>query len=407
MSASSGYQGEVIQPGQGAVPIQDVTYVEDSVEPQIPRAKKVAPANALLPRRGGAAWRYRLNKAMGRPDKVPELGIEDEIEYLTAKLTYLARVFVTSKQKTLIVFANLKGGASKTTIANLVTAMISEVTNVSVGLMPGTASVGTSTTASRAGVAGRTLSLRQFEREARASGGSYHRVATRVPPSLHGVNVVSEDTEENASAQDDFGLRNFSPIAKAMHNRCHVLGIDTGNDDIKHGNIGLEAMRNANVIVFTGTVDAHDTLLKMSKTIAIAMSDPPSRETVRRGIAVFSGVNGNRSPENYAKYTQRLDHKGKIIGSLDFEGKLMTIPRDDYLSPRDKGKEALVSVTNLNKIARPTYLAVLRLAVSIYETVLETRGFQCDFTGYTDDPDDPFDFRIVRTTSNTTASERK
>jgi len=405
MSASSGYQGEVIQPGQ---PEQiDVAYVDDTDEPKAPRAKRTAPDNALLPRRGGAAWRYRLNKAIGRPDKVPELGLEDEIEYLTAKLTYLARVFVTSKQKMLIVFANLKGGASKTTIANLVTAMISEVTNVTVGLMPGTASVGTSTTASGAGVAGRTLSLREFEREARVPGSSYHKVATRVPPSQHGVSVVSEDTEEKASAQDDFGLRNFSPIAKAMYNRCHVLGIDTGNDDIKPGNIGLEAMRNANVIIFTGTVDAHNTLLKMSSTIAIAMTDPKSKETVRHGIAVFSGVNGSKGPDDYAKYTQRLNHKGRVIGSLGFEGRLMGIPRDNYLSPRDKGEEARTSVTNLHKIARPTYLAVLRLAVATYETVLETRGFQCDFTGYTDDPDDRFDFRIVPMPSDSANSERK
>jgi len=334
---------------------------------------------------------YKIYVLAGRPDKVPSLGKREQFELLVEGLEERLRFLVNHMQIT-ISFVNGKGGASKTTIAVYVGSIISNLTRKTVYVIPATQATATATLALNAGIElGATLTVSGFARVL-TQLPTYREQSAQIPRTKFGLGVLSEESDEDVSIAREFNLGNFVGVVDALHPNVDAMLFDTGNDDVKVGSVPLEAVRRSDVVAYTATADKPMTLEKLSSTIATYLTDLqnplnvrlepgthrseaqiPTREKTSNSLAVVSGVRRKEDPESYQKYTQLRDSSGRVIGGIGFEGTFHTIPWDEYMS------EHIVS--DITKIDKKTYLALLQLCVLMYEKAAQLRGINVDALG--------------------------
>lgn len=355
------------------------------------RVKREVPAGVPIPRKGIARILYKIYVLVGRPDKVPSPGKREQFELLVEGLEERLRFLVNHMQIT-ISFVNGKGGASKTTIAVHVGSIISNLTRKTVYVIPATQATATATLALNAGIElGATLTVSGFARVL-TQYPTYREQSAQIPPTKFGLRVLSEESDEDVSIEREFNIGNFIGVVDALHPNVDAMLFDTGNDDVKVGSVPLEAVRRSDVVVYTATADKPMTLEKLSSTIATYLTDLrnpqnvslepgtqrsevqiPTREKTSNSLAVVSGVRRKEDPESYQKYTQLRDSSGQVIGGIGFEGTFHTIPWDAYMS------EHIVS--DITKIDKTTYLALLQLCVLMYEKAAQLRGIKVNALG--------------------------
>jgi len=354
----------------------------------------VAPAGVPIPRKGVASFAYKICVFARRPDLVPRLGKREQYTYEVNNLEERLR-FLASHLQITISFVNIKGGASKTTIAVYCGAIIANVTRLTVRVLPATQATATSTLALNSGIDPRDqLTVSGFAQVLKELP-TYREQSARIPLTVNGLGVLSEDAAENVSKQYEFATTDFVDVVDAVHPNTDALLFDTGNDDVKDGSIVLEAVRRSDVVVFTATADKPVTLAKLGSSITTYLTDlttdenislSPGRhrsekeistqEKTKTSLAVVSGVGRKADPESYQKYTQRLNDAGEVVGNLGVEGKFHTIPWDSYMSTN--------IVANLDKIDKQTYLEFLKLCVLMYEKAAVLRGYNAETLGRTD-----------------------
>jgi hypothetical protein len=369
-----------------------------------------------VPHMGWPKWKYRGYKLIGKPGKLVPLSnkemlvrIEEALEmdrqivaqrfeeYILYREAWLR--YLVSQMQITICFVNVKGGASKSTIAVYIGSIISDLTRRTVFLLPATQATETSTTALYAGIdLDDTLTVGEFAAKFEELG-DYRKVSGLVPRTPYGLAVISEDPDDDVDVNVEFRRAEFVNVYRTLYPSVDAMLLDTGNDTINLDSVSLEAVRVADVMVVPATVGNEATLEKSSSTINKYRSAPPTEENIPAGtgavrsgaeiairekalnsVVVFSKAKPGQTADDYVKFTKRRDRKGNVLGEIGgdaegFVGDIHLIPEDERI-----GKNVRA---DLNAIDRnTTYVALLDTAIAIYEKAAELKGVKLP------DPDD-------------------
>lgn len=356
--------------------------------PRAPKPKKQRAPGMPLPK--GTWWltRYGFQRAFSNSQViVPRYGANQLADIEIAYLEDRIRVFAHRMQLT-ISFANVKGGASKSTTAAYIGCILAELTRKNVFLLPATSATATSTTAMYAGVKPEhTLTVSQFA-DMYQRYPDYRKLSAAVPRNKFGLAVISEDQTEGLSIQAPFDNAKFVPMVETLRPSADIMLFDTGNDVVREDSVPLEAVRRSDIVVFTATADKKVTLEKVRSTIAPYLTDLkndknrdrsndtvrseweiPTREKVSQSIVAISGTKRRQAAEDFEQYTR--SESGNAIG---FEGRVMVVPQDLYMA-----KHIEADINKINR--RHTYLAYLRLIDAIFTSAAQLRGVPLDETG--------------------------
>jgi cellulose biosynthesis protein BcsQ len=339
---------------------------------------------------GWPAVQYAVYQRLGI-NKVPGLSKQEQFNlreaYLDSRLRFLAEYV-----RFTVSFVNVKGGASKTTTAVYVGSIISDLTRKIVFVVPATSNTSTSTLANVAGISSDDKpTITDFALQLPGDVDvPYSDLSRRVKSTPFGLRVIPEDVIDKIAISRKFGTDNFNNVLSAVCANSDIQILDTGNDDIDHNSVVLEAVRQSDIVVCPATATDAATLEKLSETMVTYMSDDiaphhvvwetfgernlrsarqiPTREKLQKGIVVFSRTGSAERPEDYVDYTKKRNRIGQVVGDFGFEGEILTIPEDPYMA--DKAHV----VADIRNISPDTRLAYKELAVVMFEKAAELKG---------------------------------
>jgi hypothetical protein len=372
-----------------ATPNQKLKLVPERQRPKKEkRERPQAPADAYIPKRGWPALVYQFNRLRGHADQVPEPRGKEQRHFHIAMQEARLRWLVQILQLRIVVI-HPKGGAGKTTTTLGLGSVIAQVGNRSTIALPATRAKMTATLGMKAGIPqGDTLTMGRAAHKL-AEIADYRSISGFLPQTNANLYILSEDQDGSIQKASDYGLKQFKLIADTIRPSFNTTIFDGGNDDIEDGSIVVEAMRMADVAVFTGTAFKPDTLELLAPTIGVYTTDLaqpgtidwsrqdqaglmreeteiPTREKANNSLVVVSGLKRGQKPDDFVKYLSRRDKSGRPVSSQGFEGTYMTVPYDRRLE-----KEV---VFDLHKIKLDTYTAYLDLAVAVHEKAARLRG---------------------------------
>lgn len=297
--------------------------------------------------------------------------------------------FLVSKMQLTICFVNVKGGASKTTIAVYVGSVIANLSRRSIFLLPATQATETSTTARYAGIE-EDNELTISELAARYEVlGPYRSVSAEVPRNPWGLAVISEDPDDKVNVGVEFRRQEFINVYTTLYPSVDAMLLDTGNDTVNEDSVSLQAVHVSDVMVCPATVGKEATLELVSRTLnkylTVSLTDgniPESGGLVRTGsqipvaekainaITVFSGTRPDETGDDYVHYTKRRDKRGNVLGELagdrGFDGEVLTVRDDPYIAEN--------LACNIERIDLGTYSDVLDVAIAIYTKGAQLKG---------------------------------
>jgi MinD-like ATPase involved in chromosome partitioning or flagellar assembly len=364
-----------------------------SKEDTPPQAHKSAGPNKLvpIPTMGPRAVWYGIGKKFGASPKASYTLSEKELAAIAAKQQeaelagLMRRVRLVVRIIHLVVaFGNGKGGASKSTLAQLFAAAVKMAApGRSVILIPTTTNQDTSTAFLNAGI-DPEKSLTTIEA---ASGDvdltKFRDLSCMIEETDHGVLVLSPPPPTAVDVEKEFNRDEFLAVFYPAYDNADAVVLDLGNDTANEQSVVMAGMELANVAVWVATADNPSTLELLSSSIARYMSVKPREgqirepdagqkrtpeqiplsERAKNSVAIFSKTQPGETAEDYTRYLKRRDHQGNVIGELGFVGEVLLVPEDYYIAHNVK--------TDLGQLDMATLLAVYRYVNAIYDKAAE------------------------------------
>lgn len=335
------------------------------------------------------ARRAAVAEALRQAEEYREQQFKTELNQRIARLRWLASV---PDLQPVVTIANIKGGASKTTTALNLGAVVAEYTRKFALVLPATHNTSTSNVSLVAGIKeGVTITFSELSRDIKEFG-AYRALSMRVPRTPAGLGVVSEDTDENINVINQHTADQFKETIATIRPNVDFLILDTGNDDINLVSIPLAAVRLSTAIVFTSTADAVSTQQKLPSTMRFYQTDTdwsrpaeevdtPSAKTptkVSNAIVLVSKVR----PEDHIDFDDLVRasvQSAHATPTLPFSGTTMTIPYDEYMgrSVQYLGRD-VPPPCDIYKISQTTQMAYLDLAIACYETSAKLQEIDLD-----------------------------
>lgn len=347
-----------------------------SKPPKKPKAVRTTPAGVCLPRHGRAGLHYFWNRIIGHPERVPPITNSKERDaQATIQLGDELRAWSLIVPNLSVVFANGKGGASKTPIDVLTSSLVSKETGRNVGTMPAADNFGTSNTGQYAGVFGDNPTVWEFYERA-AELLSYQSQIPLFVPTRSRLLVITED-HNVGNAKRRFDRAAFTRVADTFEPSLAALFFDTANEMVTEDSLVYAAAERADVVVFVATADNPGTLdgmLHTSRSFYGYVSDGNPSADDEGSVEEVNGRTGycsygitedkvRNSIFVISKVTkEKLDSFESFIGIPGYNGPLMSIPYDKYI-----GTKNVTPVADLEALEPKTYLAFLRLCVQLYK----------------------------------------
>lgn len=335
------------------------------------RVPRQAPEGVPLPRKGIPGGLYWASDKVGFPNKnyrrlTAADRLEQEISLSEEWLLALSNVRGMSFS---ITYANNQGGSSKTNNAIYVGSLIARLTHVVAYVAPATANTKTARAALVAGIdPNKTLRISEFAKRADQLT-EFVELDQLVQRNKYGLRVLGNDSSEEVDIKRKFGLAYFLRVAKVLEGKATLRIWDQGNDNVGRDELGLEATRRSDVMVFPATAKHLTSLYALSETLTSYIGDdtapdefeesvPPqarfsTRYKAQNGLVVINRVDKKDDPNEFWRYTQSIDGVGNPTGDLGYRGDRLVIPEDPYIA--DPSPETIVC--DLDAILRNTYLA--------------------------------------------------
>lgn len=348
----------------------------------------------LKPNKAQRALIEQLHENLRRAAEAEAVRREEEAErqrFLTKlnlsilRLRWLASV---PDLQPVVTVANIKGGASKTTTALYLGAVIAEYTRKFALVLPATHNTSTSNVSLVAGIKeGVTITFSELNRDIKQYG-AYRALSMRVPRTPAGLGVVSEDVDEDINIVNTHTADDFKETIGTIRPNVDFLILDTGNDDINLTSIPLAAVRLSTALVFTSTADAVYTQQKLPSTMRFYQTDTawtrPAEEVDTPSVATPQKVSNAIVLVSKVRPDDHIDFEDLVRSSvqsahasptLPFCGTTMTVPYDDYMgrSVQYLGRN-VPPPCNIYKISQVTLMAYLELAIACYETSARLQG---------------------------------
>jgi hypothetical protein len=364
---------------------------EKKTKDKTKKVDRVAPSGTALPELGLPGFLYKATVRTGFPHVVP-------IKRLTQRDRLLQEIDQT--EKWIMALANVpgmsfsisdintQGGSSKTIMSIYPWSAVARLTQMPVYVAPATANTKTARAALVAGVdPEQSLQISEFAKKAVRLDG-FAQLDELVQRSKYGLRVIANDATNQVSIDSDFDNPDLLRVARVLEREARIRVWDHGNENVSLKQLGLEAARRSDILTFPATANHPASLFGLSETIADYMSDNtdadafeatvpewarfPTQVKTQSGLTVITRIDPKKhDPDDFMRYTKRVDGLGKDAGDLGFSGTFLTIPEDEYIG--DTSPETIVC--DLEAIRRETYLAFLVYASMVFVKVGRQRGF--------------------------------
>jgi cellulose biosynthesis protein BcsQ len=183
---------------------------------------------------------------------------------------------------------------------------------------------------------------------------NFKQFIRRIRPTRYGVRPISAN--DIVGVNEHLDGESARRILDAINVNSEYHYIDTANDITTE--VSLEAVRKADVIVFTAYVGVRRSLRLLSVGME-TLRRHGFEEKVANSVVVITGVEPGKTASDYRKYTDRVDMKDEVVAEYNFKGPILGIPYDPFIKEDTE--------VNLEAIRPDTYQAYLDLALCILE----------------------------------------
>lgn len=251
-----------------------------------------------------------------------------------------------------VVFIGVKGAAATTTtVAN---ASSVAANNIRANLIASDLNPAQGTLAARLGKDyNQTITLREL-RENLDDLAAFRAFIRKVRPTKYSVRPISAD--DIVSGEQHLTAEESARMLDVINANTEYHYIDTAND-ITHPAV-LEAVKRADVLVFTAFTGIHDSLRHIASGME-TLRQHGFRAKVDRAVVVISGLTSDDRIEDYHKYINRVNIRDEVIQHFEFHGPFLGIPYDETIR-RD-------TEVDLEALNWETYQAYLELNIAIFE----------------------------------------
>ncbi|MBW4061558.1 hypothetical protein HJC99_03260 [Candidatus Saccharibacteria bacterium] len=284
-----------------------------------------------------------------------------------------------------ILSANIKGTAAKTTLLLYVLAIIRLFGGKDTLLLPTTKNSATSTAGHDAGfdiysevlfTIGKLVKLLEDDpNPTNKKLWSFINTTPRI-----GLGVISGNPNSVINDHSELTVQTFNRMFDALYPNCHTMGLDTGNDDVNEDSIVLAGARKATVIIFNCKADVEITRLMLTSTMDAYRTDtePPAEiagqpgfvqtpKKVKKSIVVVNAIRVGEEID-FDQLTRTARQSAHAVPTDKFAGKCMTVPYDPYIASK-RG-----TVCDPNAIDMQTFLAYMKVAEQALRISADTRG---------------------------------
>jgi hypothetical protein len=394
--ASSGGATRVIRgDGERLSPRRPVRVVPDDQPDNSPEVKaettekvRKPPEDVALPQRGFYGRLYMASCKIGFPDHcykrltAADL-VEQEIGLGEEWLHDLSNV---EGMQFSITTANNQGGSSKSISACYPGSIISNITHLVIYVAPATANTKTARVALVAGVDPMaTLKISEFAGKADKLT-DFTKLDQLVQRNKYGLRVIANDPSEGFSIDHEFGDSNQLRVARVLESKATIRIWDQGNDNVNRGGVGLEATRRSDLMIVPTTLGHVVSQYGMSETLGAYMSDHTTADEFEESVpemaristswkaanslVVINKLGKGMDPEEFRRYTKRVDAVGNVVGDLGWHGDYLAVGDDPYIG--DPSPDTIK--VDLDAILRTTYRDYLMEALMIFVKVGRQRG---------------------------------
>ena len=255
-----------------------------------------------------------------------------------------------------VVFIGVKGAAGTTTTDAHASSVLGDIVRamlVATDLNPAQG-----TLASRLGKDyDQTINLRDLLSDL-PGFGNFREFIRRIRPTRYSVRPISAN--DIVGGNEHLDGKQAAQILDTIGINTEYHYIDTANDITDE--VTLEAVKRADVLVFTAYVGIHNSLQLLSVGME-TLRKHGYTEKVDNGVVVISGLEADDSLENYRKYTNRVNMRDEVVATYNFHGPFLRVPYDPIIR-RD-------TEVDLGALDWETYQAYLELNLCIFEQAPE------------------------------------